>query len=118
MNFAPSPDEVTVPPYEGVPRFFRRVWDPGPAGTVEVGHVVVMTPSTPDGGLAIYGYSARSEYPEDHALEDQAWRRRKVFFAWNYSVMAPDGEPGMVPLAEVEEITRDEFELAQRRGWR
>ena len=31
--------------------------------------------------------------------------------------MCPDGEPGSVPLGEVEPISREDFEAAAARGW-
>lgn len=67
--------------------------------------------------LIIYGYSTRSPYPEDRHAEEQAWETYRMFPAVSFSVAATGGEYGGVPLAEVAEITEEEFELARGRGW-
>jgi hypothetical protein len=119
MSRYSDPDEWT--PFPGAPRFWRRVWDPGLAGT-EITRLfgrkaAVVTPPTPDGGLVIYGFSAMSDYAEDRAYERAAWRDRRMFPAICFSVACVSGEYGFVPADEVKEISREEFLLAQSREW-
>jgi hypothetical protein len=101
-----------------VPKFFRRVWNPSNAGQTEVhGNVAFITMDVPDGGLVIYGYSYRSPYEEDNRYEVSAFIDHEEFPAMNFSVAAPSGEYGGVPLAEVQEITEAEFDAARDRGF-
>ena len=66
----------------------------------------------------IYGFAARSPYPEDWHLENRGWAGgRGDFPAQCFSVQRPGGEWGFVPVRDVEPITRERFlELAER-GW-
>ena len=106
-------------PFPGVPRFFRRVWNPPYAGTTrELGdNTVYITPSVPDGGLVIYGFSARSNYQEDLPIEQNAWNINKAFPAICFSVVETLGEYGFVPVNDIEEITEEEFFEAKERNF-
>ena len=105
-------------PRPGAPRYWRRVWNPPGSGTTrDVGGVLVVKPEVPEGGLVIYGYGRQSAYAEDRPAEDNAWRNGR-FSAECFSQTCPEGEWGSVPLAEVQEITLDEFEAARARGWK
>lgn len=90
--------------FEGQPLFFRRRYV-GMGGLVEPGDV-----------LWIYGYSFRLTGEDAYAARD-SWERRRAFYGWHASVKEPRGEPGFVALADVQEITRDEYEQAAVRGW-
>jgi len=90
---------------EGQPLFFRRRYV-GMGGLVAPGDV-----------LWIYGYSFRLTGAEDEYTARQSWHNRRAFYGWHASVKEPRGEPGFVALADVEEITREEYEQAAVRGW-
>jgi hypothetical protein len=109
------------PPYaqfgdENQPLFFRRRYGGNPQPP-EMYEGVVHFDLTPDVPIWIYGYSVASLYAEDREAERHAWQQRRSFQAWCYSVMCPTGEPGMVPLDAVEEITQEAFEIAAARSW-
>jgi hypothetical protein len=72
-----------------------------------------MTPAEP---IWIYGFSIRLTGEDWHSCQD-AWARRRAFYAICASVMEPRGEPGFVPADDVEPITREEFEYAAAEGW-
>lgn len=97
-------------PFPGAPSFFKRMWDYGPpnAPMAEPGYA----------RLVIYGYSARSRFPEDEEVENSFWTQRKAFPSVCYSMVEPDGEYGFTPLAVCTEISEGEFLAAQRNGWR
>lgn len=99
MNY--TPDELER--FPGVPAYFKR-WTLDPFGNHE--------------RLIVYGFSARSRYPEDHPQEDEAFRENQFFPSVGFSINEPNGEYGFTPLTDVIEITRDEFLNAQRRHWR
>jgi hypothetical protein len=116
-----GPDPSTVEPYPGAPRFFVRAWDTRLAGISgarfdeATGKLVLedFEPLMPGGGiLAIWGFAARSPYAEDLPQERFAFDQRRSFCAWCYSEMEPNGELGFVPLDEIVEVGRDEFEKA------
>jgi len=77
--------------YPGAPTYFRRLWNPEPSPNPAV-YVV-------PGPLVIYGYAARSRYPDDWSLEDRVYER------------------GGLPSADLVEITASEFEAAREAGW-
>jgi hypothetical protein len=84
---------------DGQPRYFRRRY--APDGTEP---------------LWIYGYSFRLT-GEDAGKARDAWQRRRAFYAWCMSVVEPRGEPGFVPVADVQPLTREQFEQAAAAGW-
>ena len=67
--------------------------------------------------LTIYGEHFPSTYEEDEGPLAEVWERRKAFQAMCYSVHVLNGEPGLVALKDVTEITKEEFEAAKARGW-
>jgi hypothetical protein len=99
----------------GQPLFFKRQWGGNPQEPFERDGIVYvsMAPAEP---VTIYGYSIRLT-GEDADAARYAWSMRESFCSWCYSVMEPRGEPGFVPLAEVQEITREEFEAAAAERW-
>jgi hypothetical protein len=102
------------------PLFFRRRYggNPEPRGQVMIhGRPMDVISLVPEEPIYIYGYSYDSEYAEDRVLQRDAWERARRFWACCFSVMCPEGEPGSVPLDEVEPITREDFEAAAARGW-
>jgi hypothetical protein len=101
---------------DGQPLFWRRAYGGNPQPAFEYGGMLYVDMS-PARQIWIYGYSAPSQFKEDHPLERETWERRRAFPAWCYSVMEPRGEPGIVPLDAVEEISREEFEAAAARDW-
>ena len=108
-------------PFPGAPRFFRRVWNPPNAGqmtTTEFAgrEVPCFTPGVPDGGLAIYGFSARSPYPEDQEAENRAFLNG-MFPSICFSEAELSGEYGFTPLSDSVAISEDEFLLAKSRGF-
>ena len=76
--------------------------------------VLDLSPTEP---IYIYGYSYDPEYVEDRVLLREAWERARRFWAYCFSVMCPEGEPGSVPLNEVEAISREDFEAAAAKEW-
>lgn len=71
------------------------------------------------GVLHIYGYQAGSPYAEDRAYEQAGWRSGRWFPCMCFSVETGDtGDYGSVQLADVVEITSEQFEAARQRGWR
>jgi hypothetical protein len=100
---------------DGQPLFFKRRWGGNPQEPFERDGIVYVS-MAPAKAITIYGYSIRL-YGEDADSARYAWSMRESFCAWCYSVMEPRGEPGFVPLAEVQEITREEFEEAGTRRW-
>jgi len=70
------------------------------------------------GMLVIYGRHTPSTYPEDKPVETALWEQRGAFAAECFSVAEPDGEYGLVAVAEgVVPITEQEFVAARERGW-
>lgn len=94
-----NPTEDQAIPFPGAPRFFKRLW------------------TAYGDKLTIYGYSSRSEYSEDHEMEDESWERTRSFPSICFSVAEPDGEYGFSPFRMVQEITKEEFIQARQRGW-
>ena len=100
------------------PRFSKRVWH---------GDVFRDTLATafsgpgPDQGLVIYVEAIRSTFPEDWHTEADAWRAKRAFMSKCFSIVEPDGEIGFTPLAEVAEISEEEFRGAiaglRARNW-
>ena len=113
------------PPYAAFaddhqPLFFRRRIGGNPLPEhVEIvhGRPMVVLDLSPTEPIYIYGYSYDPEYAEDRVLLREAWERARRFWAYCFSVMCPEGEPGSVPLNEVEAITREDFEAAAAAGW-
>jgi hypothetical protein len=114
FNYEVEPDA----PFAGAgqPLFFKRRWGGNPHEPFERDGIVYVSMS-PAEAITIYGYSIRL-YGEDADQARYAWSMRESFYTWCYSVMEPRGEPGFVPLAEVQEITREEFEAAAAAKWR
>jgi hypothetical protein len=96
-------------PFPGAPEYFRRLYVP-PEPAEGVVYLV-------DEPLLIYGIGRTSDYAEDRALEREAWRDSQVFMAWCWSPLCPEGEPGLIRLADVSPITADEFAAARDAGW-
>jgi len=94
--------------YPGAPTYFRRVWDP----ELSPNPAIFVVP----GPLVIYGYAARSPYPEDWAMEDRAYERGGLPSVC-FSSTCPEGEYGMSERADLVEITAAEFEAARDAGW-
>lgn len=69
-----------------------------------------------DAELMIYGYKVTTDDPHDAAIMESA-EQRGYIFTQSFSVACVEGEPGSHPMSELREITRDEFEAAQARGW-
>jgi len=70
-----------------------------------------------EGGLMIFGRAVTTPNdPHDLAVIERNAQHGLVFCDC-YSVAAPIGELGFHPIATLTEITRDEFDAAQRRGW-
>jgi hypothetical protein len=101
----------------GQPLYFKRRYGGNPQPDREIDGILHVDMS-PAQAIWIYGYSVTSRYAEDKPQERFAWNERGSFLTWCYSVMEPRGEPGFVPLAEVQEITREEFEAAAAAKWR
>jgi len=99
-------DAVAFP---DAPRCFRREYKPPPPderAAAERAGVFYLPACT------IYGYSARSSYPEDWPAEDDAWRASRAFPSVCFSSECPDGEYGFTPRAAVVEISEDELRAA------
>lgn len=109
------PDHYEHSPFPGVPKFFRRDYDQRGAEVLTQAHGVTMYNLTAGERLTIYGYSIRSPYPEDHAVEERSYKHLRTFFSMCFSVKVPDGEVGFTPLDEVQEISQAEFERALSR---
>ena len=129
-------DERTVPDREP-PFFFRRLWTGGtpfdevtsmrrtPDGTLEITMGVpgydfpadpsaVVLPPLASEGLVIYGRAVVP--PVDREDVERMWKRGLVFSRC-FSVVCPEGELGTHPIATLSEISREEFEAAEARGW-
>jgi hypothetical protein len=123
-TYGRAPDPSTVAPWPGAPRFF--VWyfqlEQATIGALDpqTGQITDRQPIYLQGGtLAIYGFAARSPYPEDRAYEQSVWEQRAAFCAWCYSRIEPEGNLGFVALNDdLTEITQEQFEagLRQIRG--
>lgn len=108
----------TPNPIKGAPAYFKRIYTGGNVQSIDTTTMTVVSDTGPlIHDLAIYGIGAMSDYEEDHDHEYMVWNNRQAFFGWCFSVMEPDGEPGMTPLAAVTPITKEEFETARSRGW-
>jgi hypothetical protein len=84
-----APTLYEAEPYPGAPRYFARRWN----------------------DLVIVGYSCRSTFEEDWAVEDRAFDRGKgAFPAVCFSEAEREGEYGFVPLREAVPIKRWELE--------
>lgn len=110
-------EQEPTAPFDGQPLFFARTWGGNPQEPfVRDGIAYIsMEPAVP---ITIYGYSVTSPYSEDQDTERFSWLERQSFLAWCYSTMEPRGEIGFVPLSEVHEISREEFEAAAAASWR
>ena len=102
-------------PFDGQPVFFRREWGGNPQEPYMRDGMVYIS-MEPAEVITIYGYSFALT-GEDATTAKYAWEARRSFCAWCYSVMEPRGEPGFVPLDDVQEITREEFEQAAAARW-
>jgi hypothetical protein len=116
-----APDPGTVTPYPGAPAFFVRAYDLGRSFVAAFEHpdaqgrrdLIIQRLYGPDAGiLPIWGFACRSEYAEDAASEKWAFEQNRSFLAWCFSSMEPRGEIGFVPLDEVVEVSREEFDIA------
>ena len=107
MNYAYEPEAPFAA--EGQPLYFVRRYV-GPPERPGVFSLVA-----PGETLMIYGYSFRLT-GSDAAVAQDAWKRHRRFMAWCSSAREP-GEMGFVPLDDVEEITREQYEAAAEAGW-
>lgn len=102
--------------YPGAPKYFKYIYDT--TGIPPVQHPrpdwSVLTPQFRQ--LAIYGFSVKSPFPEDDHIEARAFKNG-YFMGYCFSTVEPEGEYGSTPLADVTEITEQEFEEARKRGW-
>ena len=70
-----------------------------------------------DNDLTIFGYEDDSPYEEDHENLDDATERGYIFGEW-FSAACPEGELGSTHISRLHEITKHQFEAAQRLKWR
>ncbi len=94
-------------------RFFKFL-DAEPAGIIEDGKFVAFDQQEPP--LMIYGYESDSAYRDDHEYIDECIANGWVPGEW-FSEACPEGEFGDQRGEKLIEITEDEFNEAQRRGW-
>ncbi len=93
-------------------RYFTRDWIPKDEQASPVAFKVFSLPA-----CKIYGYEDDSEFDEDHKSVDFAMERGQIFGRW-FSVACTEGEPGTQPITELNEITQEEFETLEKRGWK
>lgn len=113
----PEAHGTTYEFYPGAPKYWKRSYTTTQFPEVQQlePNVTVFTPQFD--GLKIYGWSCKSPFPEDDAVEKRAFDRGMVM-GFCFSEVVPDGEYGSTPLAEVVEISEDEFNQAKERGWK
>jgi len=115
MADLPMPPISRFGPLTEPNRFFFFIWDTMDVPQeMEFGTFVVLTPTFEK--LAIYGREVGSPYPEDQPTLRLAERRGRIMGEW-FSVVEPDGELGTNALADLTEITPEEFSAAYQRGW-
>src|SRR5689334_12838331 len=71
----------------------------------------------PEHPLDIYGYEDDSEFEADHERIDDALEQGFIFGKW-FSIYCPEGEYGEQHASMLFEITPEQFEAAQERGWK
>lgn len=95
-------------------RYFVTQWEPGPPidhlGPLKIDHCFSLEACT------IYGYEDDSEDERDHPIIDSAMKRGLVFGRW-FSTMCIAGEWGHHRISDLKDITREEFEAVEKRGW-
>ena len=95
-------------------RYFYRDWEPGPPidrlGPLKID----VTFSLP--ACRIFGYEDDSEDERDHQHIDSAMKRGLIFGRW-FSAQCIGGEWGSHRIAELTDITKEQFETAQERGF-
>lgn len=112
----PEAHGTTYEFYPGAPKYWKRSYSTTGTPLIQQrGELTIITPDFSD--LAIYGWSCKSPFPEDDAVEKRAFDRGMVM-GFCFSEVVPDGEYGSTPLAEVVEISEDEFNQAKERGWK
>ncbi len=82
-----------------VPVYFRR--------TVDVDGL---------GPVVIWGHFEPSPYPEDAAVESDALGRGMAPTRC-FSVLCPEGELGLTPVAAMMRVSSEDFLAARARGW-
>ena len=95
-------------------RYFVTDWEPGPPidhlGPLKIDYSLSLPACT------IYGYEDDSEDERDHPIIDSAMKRGLIFGRW-FSTMCVAGEWGHHRISDLKDITREEFETVEKRGW-
>jgi hypothetical protein len=114
MGYLPMPPVKDYAPPTG--RYFTYVWDTKEIPLIQdLGENTVLITPTFD-NLRIYGREVGSSYAEDQKMLRNLARNGKINGEW-FSTACPEGELGIVPGDECDELTAEEFSTAFKRQW-
>lgn len=95
-------------------RYFVTQWEPGPPvdhlGPLQVDLFLSLLACT------IYGYEEDSEFDQDHQSIDSGMKQGLIFGRW-FSTQCVEGEWGNHRISELKDISRQEFDAFEKRGW-